>query len=162
MVCDSCRERDAGVHLTQVVDGAVTQVHLCEKCAADKGVETTVAAPKTPLTSLLQTVQQQVTTGATDQARCSFCQASYKDFRASGRLGCARCYSTFEPQLRDLLQRVHGATRHSGRQYGSPAPEQLQRASTVLELREQLRRAIELEQFEQAARLRDQLKEVAE
>ena len=162
MVCDSCRERDAVVHLTQVVEGAVTQVHLCEKCAADKGVETTVAAPKTPLTSLLQTVQQQLTTSATDQARCSFCQASYKDFRASGRLGCARCYSTFEAQLRDLLQRVHGATRHLGRQYGSPAPEQLQRASTVLELREQLRRAIELEQFEQAARLRDQLKEVAE
>ena len=162
MVCDSCRERDAVVHLTQVVEGAVTQVHLCEMCAADKGVETTVAAPKTPLTSLLQTVQQQLTTSATDQARCSFCQASYKDFRASGRLGCARCYSTFEAQLRDLLQRVHGATRHLGRQYGSPAPEQLQRASTVLELREQLRRAIELEQFEQAARLRDQLKEVAE
>ena len=77
-------------------------------------------------------------------------------------MGCARCYGAFEPQLRDLLQRVHGATRHMGRQYGPPAPEQLQRASTVIELREQLRRAIELEQFEQAARLRDQLKEVAE
>lgn len=162
MVCDSCRERDAVVHLTQVVDGAVTQVHLCEKCAADKGVETTVAAPKTPLTSLLQTVQQQLATGTSDQTRCTFCQATYKDFRASGRLGCARCYSAFEPQLRDLLQRVHGATRHAGRQYAPPAPDQLQRASTVLELREQLRRAIELEQFEQAARLRDQLKEVAE
>ena len=60
MVCDACGERDAVVHLTQVVDGTVTQVHLCEKCAADKGVETTVAAPKTPLTSLLQTVQQQL------------------------------------------------------------------------------------------------------
>jgi protein arginine kinase activator len=162
MVCDSCRERDAVVHLTQVVDNAVTQVHLCEKCAADKGVETTVAAPKTPLTSLLQTVQAQLATGAQDLARCSFCQGTYKDFRASGRLGCARCYTAFEPQLRDLLQRVHGATRHTGRQYGPPAPDVLQRASTVLELREQLRRAIELEQFEQAARLRDQLKAVAE
>jgi protein arginine kinase activator len=162
MVCDSCGERDAVVHLTQVVDNEMTQVHLCEKCAADKGVETTVAAPKTPLTALLQSVQQQMVSGSTDQARCGFCQATYKDFRASGRLGCARCYSAFEPQLRDLLQRVHGATRHTGRAYGPPAPEQLQRASTVLELREQLRRAIELEQFEQAAKLRDQLKEVAE
>ncbi len=161
MVCESCGERDAVVQLTKVVDGSVTQVHLCEKCAADQGVETTVAAPKTPLTSLLQSVQQQLAGGATDQARCTFCQATYKDFRASGRLGCARCYGTFETQLRDLLQRVHGATRHTGRQYGPPAPDQLQRASTVLELREQLRRAIELEQFEQAARLRDQLKEVA-
>jgi protein arginine kinase activator len=162
MVCDSCGERDAVVHLTQVVDKTVTQVHLCEKCAADKGVETTVAAPTTPLTSLLQTVQQQLATGPSDQTRCSFCQATYKDFRASGRLGCARCYSAFEPQLRDLLQRVHGSVRHAGRQYGPPAPEHLQRASTVLELREQLRRAIELEQFEQAAKLRDQLKEASE
>lgn len=162
MVCDTCRERDAVVHLTQVVDGAVTQVHLCEKCAAEKGVETTVAAPKTPLTSLLQTVQAQMGTTGLDTARCGFCQATYKDFRASGRLGCSRCYSTFDAQLRDLLQRVHGATRHTGRQYGPPAPDLLQRASTVLELREQLRRAIELEQFEQAAKLRDQLKEVAE
>lgn len=162
MVCDSCSERDAVVHLTQVVNGAVTQVHLCEKCAAEKGVETTVAAPPTPLTSLLQSVQQQMASNPADQSRCGFCQASYKDFRASGRLGCARCYGTFEAQLRDLLQRVHGASRHTGRQYAPPAPDQLQRASTVLELREQLRRAIELEQFEQAARLRDQLKEVAE
>ena len=162
MVCDSCGERDWKVTLTKVVNDAVIQVHLCNECAAEQGVETTVAAPTTPLTSLLQTVQQQLATGQSDHERCSFCQATYKDFRASGRLGCARCYSQFESQLRDLLQRVHGATRHSGRQYGPPAPDQLQRASTVIELREQLRRAIELEQFEQAARLRDQLKEVAE
>jgi protein arginine kinase activator len=162
MVCDTCGERDAVVNLTQVVDGAVKQVHLCEQCAADQGIERTETPPKSPLTSLLQTVQQQLATGTSDQTKCAFCQATYKDFRASGRLGCYRCYSAFEPQLRDLLQRVHGATRHTGRQYGPPAPEQLQKASTVLELREQLRRAIELEQFEQAARLRDQLKEAAE
>ncbi|MCC7053346.1 MAG: UvrB/UvrC motif-containing protein [Gemmatimonadaceae bacterium] len=162
MVCDACGERDAVVHLTQVVDETMTQVHLCEQCAAEKGVETTVTSAKTPLTALLQSVQQQMAGNPSDQARCAFCQATYKDFRASGRLGCARCYGTFEPQLRDLLQRVHGATRHTGLAYGPPAPDQLQRASTVLELREQLRRAIELEQFEQAAKLRDRLKEVAE
>jgi protein arginine kinase activator len=162
MLCDSCGERDWKVTLTKVVDDAVIQVHLCDTCAAEQGVETTVSAPKTALTSLLQSVQAQMATSQADSARCSFCQASYKDFRASGRLGCARCYSTFETQLHDLLQRVHGAVRHTGRQYYAPAPDQLQRASTVLELREQLRRAIELEQFEQAARLRDQLKEVAE
>jgi protein arginine kinase activator len=161
MVCDNCEERDAVVHLTRTVNNAVEQVHLCEKCAAEKGVETTVTAPKTQLTTLLQSVQQQLSAGATDQVKCSFCQGTYRDFRASGRLGCARCYAAFDGQLRDLLQRVHGATRHTGRTYAPPAPDALQRASTVLELREQLRRAIELEQFEQAARLRDQLKGVA-
>lgn len=160
MVCDSCRERDAVVHLTQIVDGTVAQVHLCERCAADKGVETTVAAPKTPLAGLLQSVQQQLVASQADQVRCAFCQSTYKDFRATGRLGCARCYGTFEASLRDLLRRVHGSTRHAGRRYQPPAPEAMQRVSTVLELREQLRRAIELEQFEQAAKLRDALREV--
>jgi protein arginine kinase activator len=162
MVCDSCGEQDAVVNLIRPAKDGVKQVHLCAKCASEQGVETTVSAPVTPITSLLQSVQQQLAGGQSEQTRCTFCQASYKDFRASGRLGCARCYSAFEPQLRDLLQRVHGATRHTGRQYASPAPDALQRASTVLELREQLRRAIELEQFEQAARLRDQLKGAVE
>ncbi len=162
MVCDSCRERDAVVHLTQIVDGTVAQVHLCERCAAEKGVETTVAAPKTPLAGLLQSVQQQLAATPSDQVRCAFCQSTYKDFRATGRLGCARCYGTFEASLRDLLRRVHGSTRHAGRRYRPPAPEAMQRVSTVLELREQLRRAIELEQFEKAAQLRDALREAGE
>jgi protein arginine kinase activator len=160
MLCDVCQERDAIVHLTRVVDGDVKQVHLCEKCAADEGVETSVSTPKTPLIGLLQSVQQQAASQQADQIRCAFCNSTYKDFRATGRLGCARCYLTFESNLRDLLQRVHHATRHTGRTYVPPAPDALQRASTVVELREQLRRAIEQEQFEQAARLRDQLREV--
>lgn len=159
MLCDECREHDASVHLTKVVEGEVTLVHLCAACAAMRGIETTVATqPKNVLGEFLHAVQQQATSDRTEQARCSFCQMTMKDFRASGRLGCAHCYTTFEPSLRQLLRRVHGSAQHVGRKYMPPAPEILHRATTVGELRDRLRRAIANEEFELAATLRDQLK----
>lgn len=159
MLCDNCRERDAVVHLTQIVDNAVTQLHLCEKCAAAKGVETTVAVPKHPLGDFLSQVQQQAaTSGRGDAARCHFCSSTMKDFRATGRLGCAHCYQAFETSLRDLLRRVHNSGRHVGRRYETPAPPMSEKLSLLGELRQRLRRAIENEEFELAADLRDRIR----
>ena len=158
MLCDSCKERDAVVNLTQIVENVVSHLHLCERCAADRGVEPTVGMPQHPLGQFLAEVQQQVAVPATEVGRCSFCGASMKDFRASGRLGCARCYPTFEGSLRELLRRVHGHSRHVGRVYEPPAPETMEQDSIRGELRERLRRAIESEQFELAAELRDKIR----
>jgi len=158
MVCDNCKERDAVVHLTQIIDNAVTQLHLCEKCAAAKGVETTVAMPKHPLAGLLQSAQQQATVALGDAVKCNFCSATLRDFRSTGRLGCAHCYGAFETSLRELLRRVHGNSRHAGRRYEPPKRELLERATTLGELRDRLRRAIESEQFELAADLRDRIR----
>ncbi len=95
-------------------------------------------------------------------ASVSRCGATLEDFRASGRLGCSRCWTTFERPLRDLLRRVHGATRHNGTGYDAAditvATEPEQRERARMELREQLRVAIEAEEFERAAELRDQLR----
>ncbi|HET8769810.1 MAG TPA: UvrB/UvrC motif-containing protein [Gemmatimonadaceae bacterium] len=158
MVCDQCHERDAVVHLTQIVDAAVTQVHLCEKCAAARGIETSVTVPKHPLGDFLQAVQQQAVQFPGDAARCAYCGTSLRDFRASGRLGCAHCYGAFEQSLRELLRRVHGATRHEGWRYEAHDPELLTRDLTLHELREKLERAVSQEEFETAAALRDQIR----
>jgi len=158
MVCDQCRERDAVVHLTQIVENAVSQVHLCEKCAAERGIETTVSVPQHPLGDFLQAVQQQAVQLPGDAARCAYCGTSLRDFRASGRLGCAHCYSAFEHSLRELLRRVHGSTRHNGWRHESPDPELMSRELTLHGLREQLQRAVSEEQFEVAATLRDQIR----
>ena len=80
------------------------------------------------------------------------------DFKTTGRWGCARCYTTFEQGMRELLRRVHGNSRHAGRGYRPPQGEMTEQASIVGELRERLRRAIESEQFELAADLRDRIK----
>lgn len=158
MVCDNCHERDAVVNLTTIENNAVRQLHLCEQCAAERGVETTVAAPKHPLGEFLQAMQQQSVPASTDAGRCAFCGLTMKDFRDTGRMGCARCYTTFESSMRELLRRVHGGSRHIGRVYRAPKEEVLEKAGVLGELRDKLRRAIELEQFEAAAELRDRIR----
>ncbi len=158
MVCDQCGERDAVVHLTQIVENAVTQVHLCERCAAERGIETTVAEPKHPLGDFLQAVQQQAAQMPGDAARCAYCGTSIREFRASGRLGCARCYGAFEQSLRELLRRVHGSTKHDGWRYETRDPEIVTRTETLRDLRDQLQRAVSDEAFESAATLRDQIR----
>ncbi|MGH7592259.1 MAG: UvrB/UvrC motif-containing protein [Gemmatimonadales bacterium] len=163
--CQSCHQRDAVVRLTQIVGDEVTTVHLCSKCAAERGIETEADVEQTPLGAFLAAMGK----GGAPLARasgpgepCPDCGATLYDFRVSGRVGCARCWSCFERPLRDLLQRLHGATRHTGESYRAPGDSGLAatdgRSRDRDELREQLRLAIAAEQFERAAELRDQLR----
>jgi protein arginine kinase activator len=159
MQCDQCGERDAVVHVTQIVDNAVTQLQLCEKCAATKGIETTVATPKHVLAGVLQAAQDHVAVSG-DAARCAFCGLSQKELRTGGRLGCAHCYGAFAESLRELLRRVHGNARNQGRRYVPLHPEAVSRAGSLATLRERLQQAIEREQFEVAAALRDEIRDL--
>ena len=158
MICSQCQERDAVVHLTQIVENAVAQVHLCEKCAAERGIETSVSMPKNPLGDFLQAAQQQAQQLPGDAARCSYCGTSLRDFRASGKLGCARCYGAFEQSLKDLLRRVHGSATHVGRRYLGADEPALERDAHLAELQGRLDDAIRTEEFELAATLRDQIR----
>jgi protein arginine kinase activator len=161
MSCDQCREREAVIHLTQIVNEQVTTLHLCERCAAEKGVESPGSAVKTPLGSFLAAMGKSTEPAAVARTAesCPRCGASYQDFRESGRLGCPDCYGTFEAPLRDLLRRLHGSTHHLGERYAegerTAADPVGDRAAT---LREQLRQAVETENFELAAELRDRLR----
>jgi protein arginine kinase activator len=167
--CDQCREREAVIHLTQIVNEQVTTLHLCEKCAAEKGVESPGSAVKTPLGSFLAAMgkgaEQPPTARSADT--CPRCGASFQDFRETGRLGCPDCYRAFESPLRDLLRRLHGSTHHLGERYAEraapptppPAPDLAVRPDAA-DLREQLRLAVETENFELAAELRDRLRVV--
>ncbi|MFN8581925.1 MAG: UvrB/UvrC motif-containing protein [Gemmatimonadaceae bacterium] len=147
------------MQLTHVVKGDVTLLHLCPRCAEERGVETTVTSPpKTLIGEFMHSVHQQSSVQQVEHVACTFCGMTLRDFRSTGRLGCARCYQTFEAPLRELLRRVHHSAKHVGRSYSPPAPDLLQRASTLGELRDQLRRAIENEEFELAASIRDKLR----
>lgn len=158
MLCDNCKERDAVVHLTRIVDNAVSQLHLCEKCAAAKGVETTLAMPQHPLGDILQAVQQQASSSAEDAPSCTFCGSSSRDFKATGRLGCPHCYDAMEKSLRELLRRLHGSSKHVGARYEPPVAHLDSKPDTLHDLRDRLRRAVDAEQFELAAELRDRLR----
>src|SRR6476646_7640439 len=164
MSCEQCHEREAVIHLTQIVNEQVTTLHLCERCAAEKGVESPGAQPKTPLGTFLaamgQELPNQVPAPRAGET-CSRCGGSLQDFRESGRLGCPDCYRTFEAPLRDLLRRLHGSTQHLGERYADKEILSATPASPMphaAELREQLNVAAETENFELAAELRDQLR----
>ncbi len=161
MQCDQCGERPAAIHLTQIVSNSVTTVHLCEVCAAEKGVQTEAGAAKLPLADFLATVGKGAA-GALppgkDGGVCSSCGGTLQDFRETGRLGCPDCYSTFEPHLRTLLRRIHGSSRHMGSAYVEPHAEPLDRERMLRDLRDKLRRAVEEENFELAAELRDRIR----
>lgn len=158
MLCDVCREREGVVQVTKMEKDSVTLENLCEKCAAARGIETTASMPKHPLSDFLSNVQQQLGGQQADAARCTFCSTTLREFRNSGRLGCMHCYGTFEQSLRELLRKIHGNSKHTGVRYEPPAPVLLEHSSTIGELRERLRRAVETEQFELAASIRDQIK----
>ena len=158
MVCDLCKNGEAVIQLTEIEGSGVRQLHLCEKCAAERGVETTIGASKPQINNFLQTIHEQMPGAKGEPVLCSFCSSTLADFRATGRLGCAHCYEAFESSLRDLLRRVHGNSRHIGRRYVAPLPSALPHVSNATELRDRLKRAIEAEQFELAADLRDKLR----
>jgi protein arginine kinase activator len=168
MLCDNCKERDAIINLTQVEHDSKVTLHLCEQCAQQKGVETGGAIVKSPLGNFVSALGKGaalVPTGS-DGVRCPACGSTLRDFRDSGRLGCDQCYVAFDAHLRDLLRRLHGSSQHVGERYLLPGEraEGAERGtdadprSHLLELKAQLRRAVEGENFELAAELRDQIR----
>jgi protein arginine kinase activator len=160
MSCDQCHEREAVIHLTQIVNEQVTTLHLCERCAAEKGVESPGNVTKTPLGSFLAAMGDSLPESvpvARSGDNCPRCGATLQDFRESGRLGCPECWRAFEAPLRDLLRRLHGSTHHVGERYAERNGGHDARQTTA-ELREQLRLAVETENFELAAELRDRLR----
>lgn len=166
MLCDNCKERNAIINLTQVEHDSKVTLHLCEQCAQLKGVETGGAVLKTPLGNFLGALGKgggaggALVAASADGVRCPACSGTLRDFRDSGRLGCDQCYVTFDAHLRDLLRRLHGSSQHVGEPYEAPgeAGSEPDPRSRLLELKAQLRRAVEGENFELAAELRDRIR----
>lgn len=164
MLCDNCKERNAIINLTQVEHDSKVTLHLCEQCAQLKGVETGGTVLKSPLGNFLGALGKggggALVTATGDGVRCAECGSTLRDFRDSGRLGCDQCYVTFDAHLRDLLRRLHGSSQHMGERYEAPgeAGADSDPRSRLLELKAQLRRAVEGENFELAAELRDRIR----
>lgn len=161
MLCDECGENEAIIHLTNIQNNQITTSHLCESCAANKGLEPGVTMGNLPLTDFLaQTGKGLGQSVAGGLGPCAYCGMKLEEFRKKGRLGCPHCYVTFEPHLRNLLRRLHGSAQHVGKVYLPPNPSETQKAERLAGLRRKLDRAVEAEDFEQAARLRDMIKEL--
>ena len=162
MTCQRCSD-EASVHLTERVDGERRETHLCGRCAREVGI----APPETPPRLGLDAVVQGLIVahvgelvGDLAERSCPDCGVKFMQFRAEGRLGCPADYDVFREGLLPLIARQHGATRHVGKAPRRTRPIGNSGADrTRLRARAELRDAIVLEDYERAARLRDQLRQ---
>jgi protein arginine kinase activator len=157
MLCENCGAKDAKVHFTQIDKNEMHTFHLCEDCAAAKGMQPGLEVGNFPLTDFLA---QMGRAGAESAASgpCAYCGLTLEEFKKTGRLGCSHCWVHFESHLGSLLRRLHGATQHVGKVYLPPDPSRAEQQERLAGLRRKLDRAVQSEDFERAAQLRDMIR----
>jgi protein arginine kinase activator len=155
--CDSCGKDEAAIQLTQVENNEMRVLHLCESCAAQRGVDVPSQPGNAPLADFLAQIGKGVSESPAG-GRCPSCGMTATQLRQTGRLGCTTCYEHYEEHLRSLLRRLHGGTKHVGKIVLPVDPNENDRNARIQSLRRSLQRAVEAEDFEFAASIRDQLR----
>jgi len=160
MKCESCGVAEATIHVKEVKNDAISELHLCEKCAREKGYHSMVEKGKLSIASQLVWMAENLYPEGPARmgtVQCSECGLRYSEFLKTGRLGCASCYRDFAVQLKQILRRVHGSVRHVGKAPGKEG-QQFERRRQIQALHEELERAVEREEYEKAAELRDRIR----
>ena len=161
MVCNVCGTNEATIHLTEIVNEQMVEIHLCETCAQEKGTEFKAHFNVSDLLSGLTDLAKEVTGAGKTLAKCPNCGLSYEEFGRTGRLGCAECYEAFAKLLLPLIKRVQHSTQHIGKRPSRLAPP-VRATQDLRELQNRLQKSIEQEAFEEAARIRDQIRQLEE
>jgi protein arginine kinase activator len=160
MMCEDCKKNTAIVHYTQIINNTKTVLNLCKSCSEKRGFSEPSGA--TPHSFGVQSLVSKIANEYEEENNalaCPSCGETYLDFKQTGKLGCGACYATFGPRIDDLLRKIHGSTTHIGKMPGNVAPAVSQNRQ-IEALRTDMRRAIEREDFEKAARLRDQIRQM--
>jgi protein arginine kinase activator len=157
MICDVCKTNTATVYLTQIVDGNMKKINLCESCSKEKGVSDPTGFALADL--LLGLGESQQVEQATVVEQCPVCGFTQADFKKTGRLGCSECYQTFAEGLVTLIKAMHKGVKHTGK---VPARlyRDLARSGRLEELRRSLDEAVSKEDYESAAVLRDEIRQL--
>ncbi len=157
MLCYICKQNEATVHLAQIAEGKMQKLDLCETCAKEKGVQDVT---NVSLASLL------VGLGLADEAKvettgaqCPVCGFTQSDFKKTGRLGCSACWETFESALNPLLKAMHKGERHVGK-IPSRAAHTIALNDRIKDLSKDLEKAVREERYEEAAQIRDRMREL--
>jgi len=150
MLCDDCKQKPATIFFKEILSDKTVELHLCETCAQKRGLLTT--QKMSPIEILQKLLKQRTAKDA--KVICPMCYLTLADFKRIGRFGCSHCVKTFKPHLQNLIKQIHQSDKHIGR---SPTRGE-KRGFEVFKLREQLKRALEKEAYEEAAEIRDKLR----
>ena len=159
MVCDLCSKNIATVHLTEIINDQMRELHLCEGCAREKGSEMEQHFGLQDMLAGLADMGEELGEETGDQLTCDVCGMTYRDFRKIGRLGCPACYDVFKKKLMTVLRRIHGSTRHVGK-IPARTNQDVSDKLRIQELKRKLQRSVEMEEFEEAARIRDEIRKL--
>ena len=160
MNCQLCNENEATIHLTEITNGIRTEMHICEQCAAKQEIAIKSQVPVNELLSNLlaaQPSEQELFGQPVMKTSCPYCGFNLAQFSKQALLGCPYDYEVFEDALLPLIKRAHdGRTFHCGK-IPSKTPADARKQIELLSMRQKLDDAIRNEDYEAAARLRDQI-----
>ncbi len=165
MKCQKCKKNEATTHIKRVVNGEYTEHILCSECAHAMGYDNVFDFEMPDMFGgLLQSFFTGALPARSGASRCPECSSSYGDITDTGRVGCAKCYETFYNELLPSIRRIHGNTAHCGKvpQWAEKAKSEGKSQNPTKEiesLKSQLQKAVEEQNFELAAKLRDEIKE---
>jgi protein arginine kinase activator len=160
MICQFCRKRTATIHFTNVIGNDVRKIHICKHCAEEKGFEYLKKSnfEKSDLLAGLMTVSSPTEEkGKRGSARCDNCGRTYAAFTKAAGLGCSKCYEHFSEDIVKVLKRIHGNARHLGKTPRRFCTDKVNARRRIRELKDELKMAVELENYERAAELRDEI-----
>jgi len=170
MTCDICAKKKATVHLTEIVDEQMSEMHLCEECARQKSSQMEQQFGLADLLAGLSDTSKTANSKDSEKStlKCTRCDLPYEDFRKFGRLGCGECYTSFKEHLTGLLRKIHGSNKYLGKKPAKNGEDQttaspeavaaLVASDNLSDLKQQLHSAIGAEDFEKAAQLRDKIR----
>jgi len=163
MKCQICQNNEATIKFTHIINGVKSEAYFCQKCAEEKGMDNPFQAMQPFLEQMMLAMiqekqQKEMSRAVYSQKICTGCGLSFQSFLDSGRLGCPKCYESFRDELTPLLRRIHGTTRHeSARRH---VKSERTRQQIIEKLRKELAIAVEEEEFERAAALRDKVRQL--
>ena len=164
MLCQNCGEKEATVHLTKIINGEKNELFLCEECAEETGQISLQSSDPFSFQNLLAgilnpEVESSFKTKTSSNISCENCGMTYKEFSQNGIFGCSECYETFGSRLDPLVKRIHGSNKHNGKVPKRKGGD-LRIQRKIKKLRSEMDQAVNNEDFEKAADLRDKIHEL--
>lgn len=161
MLCQNCKKNEATTHIKRIVNGAAAEHHLCSECAAALGYADAFGGFGMDLGGFFGSFlgDLPVSSLSSRVLRCEKCGSSFEDIAKNGKIGCAECYRVFYDKLLPTIRRIHGHSHHEGK-LAEGAGEEIKLERRIEDLKEKLNHAIDEQNFELAAQLRDEIKQM--
>jgi protein arginine kinase activator len=158
LICQICKQRTATVHFTRVINGKKVEMYVCERCAREN------SEIKVNIHNLLSGIlgmdaKKGIASGTMEMITCPSCGMTAREFNKTGMLGCTNCYNVFNDSIQTLLKRIHGNVKHHGK-IPIKMTGKIMEAKNLLKLKEELQKCIQEENYEQAAVIRDKIREI--